>query len=194
MATADTIKSNAATVVTVASACTTKSPKLFPPTAIHARKDACHRLRTGEQDRTSTDFFKVYIHLLVQNEVTRFLRLQILHRKTISSRGNSYDSKTFLKIDGWGRASSTVCAHSVLKRDVRLNTSANYLLRQIFFQHERCTSTNKHPGSNSGYQVRSKVRHWQSSGLSIQQPILKCGSKVISMQITISVKVIFCTM
>jgi hypothetical protein len=138
--------------VTVASACTTNTPKFFPPTVIHARKDACHRLRAGELDRTSTDLFKVYIHLLVQNEVTRSIRLQILHRKTISSRDNSYDSKT-LKIYGLGRASSTACAHSILRRDVRLNTSANCFLHQIFFQHERCTATNKHPGSNSGYQI-----------------------------------------
>jgi len=39
---AHTIKPKAATVETVASACITRIPNFFPPTAIHARYDACH--------------------------------------------------------------------------------------------------------------------------------------------------------
>jgi hypothetical protein len=93
--TADTITSKGATAVTVATACTTNSPKFLPSTAIYARKGTCHRLRPGELDWTLTHHFKVYVHLLVQIEITRSIRLKILQRKT-----NSYDdSKAFLKTD-----------------------------------------------------------------------------------------------
>ena len=71
---ADTIKSNAATVETVASACVQNSSRSLP-----YRPD---RVRVTVEDRgtgrTSTDYFKVY----TQIEIRRSTGLHIVHRKT----------------------------------------------------------------------------------------------------------------